>query len=62
MNSNEITVTTYSLQTRGGRHIKYATRVTIDGRTVRFMDRMPKKHAIQQAQAHIARYPERDDN
>lgn len=54
MNSNEVTVTTYSLTASNGKHIRTATRVTYRGQTVEFMERMSKREAIRQATRHFA--------
>lgn len=48
----QTTVSTYNLQTKTGRHIRKATRVTFaDGTVVNFMEKMSKGEAIKQAEA-----------
>lgn len=49
-NTTTATATTYTMQTKSGRHIRRATRVTFsDGFKVDFIDLMPKRAAITQA-------------
>jgi hypothetical protein len=49
-------VSTYTLKTQNGRHIRQATKVTYsDGREVKFVDKLPKKEALRQTAAQIAR-------
>ena len=49
--SMPITVTDYSMKRGDGSHIRYATRVAFpSGREVKFIDRLPSKLAIPQAQ------------
>ncbi len=46
-------VENYSLQTRTGQHIRTATKVIFsDGTEVAFTERMSKREAIRQAEAH----------
>lgn len=45
----------YRLTTPSGRHIRWATRVTVAGRTIDFDGKLPKGAAIRQAEEHIGR-------
>ena len=55
MNSTGATVTTYSLYARNGRKIRTATEVTINGQTIKFMEKMSKREAIRQAEIQVVR-------
>ena len=53
--ANTITVETVKLAAANGRRIRLATKVTIDGRSVTFMERMSKGRAIEQAREVLAK-------
>lgn len=55
MSTATATVESYNLVASNGRKIRTATKVTINGQTVRFMERMTKREAIRQAVAELAR-------
>lgn len=55
MNTAAATVENYSLYAANGRRIRTATKVTINGQEVRFMERMSKREAIRQAERELAR-------
>jgi ribosomal protein S4E len=43
----EMQVTTYTLKTSNGRHVRTATKVVLtDGREIKFMERMSKREAL----------------
>ena len=46
-------VSTYSLRTPSGAHIRKATQVTINGYRIRFMEKMSLKQAVKEAVYHI---------
>jgi hypothetical protein len=52
-------VETYQLTTKGGRPVRKATKVTFpDGVVVRFIERMSKRRAVEQATEQRERHPE----
>lgn len=49
-------VSTYRLTTKTGKHIRIASKVTLDdGREIKFVDKMSKKDAIKNAMYQIER-------
>jgi hypothetical protein len=54
VSTNAAAVETVKMVASNGRNIRLVTRVTIDGYTVTFTERMPKGEAIRQAREVIA--------